>query len=403
MNDNWKKNAILFLTSQAISLLGSSMVQYSIMWYITLTTQSGVMMAISIICGFLPSFFLSPFAGVWADRYNRKLLIILSDSFIALSTLVLAILFIAGFQDLWLLFAISAFRALGSGIQSPAVSAFLPQFVPENQLTKVNAANGSIQSAIMLISPMLSGALLKTASIDKIFFIDVITALLAVFTLLLFLHVPPHTKASKVQTTSYFTDMKLGLSYIKSQKYIMNFFISITFILLLISPISFLTPLQVTRNFGNDVWRLTAIEVVFSTGMIVGSLIMASWGGLRNRVYTMSLSIILVGVCCMALGIIPNFYIYLFIMCLTGMIVPFYNTPATVLLQENVDGDFQGRVFGILGMITNSIMPLGMLIFGPLSDLIKIEWLLIATGLLLIVQSFYLLGNRAIVEAGQLK
>src|SRR5690554_4174095 len=91
MNTNWKKNIILFLTSQTISLFGTSLVQYAIMWHITLTTQSGVMMTIAIICGFLPTFFLSPFAGVWADRFNRKLLIILSDSMIALTTLVLAI------------------------------------------------------------------------------------------------------------------------------------------------------------------------------------------------------------------------------------------------------------------------------------------------------------------------
>lgn len=93
----------LFLSSQTISLFGSMLVQYAITWYITLKTQSGAMMTISIICGFLPTFFFS-FAGVWADRYNRKLLIALSDSLIALSTLILAILFFMGFDSIWLLF-----------------------------------------------------------------------------------------------------------------------------------------------------------------------------------------------------------------------------------------------------------------------------------------------------------
>src|SRR6478735_3946272 len=104
MKPNWKKNIILFLGSQTISLFGSSLVMYAIMWHITLTTQSGVMMTIAIVCGFLPTFFLSPFAGVWADRYNRKVLIILSDSLIAISTLIMAILFMAGYDALWLLF-----------------------------------------------------------------------------------------------------------------------------------------------------------------------------------------------------------------------------------------------------------------------------------------------------------
>jgi len=111
MNNNWQKKTTLFLTSQTISLFGSSLVQYAITWYITLRTQSGMMMTIAIICGFLPTFLLSPFAGVWADRYHRKTLIVLSDSLIAMATLVLAILFWIGYDAIWLLFAASAVRA----------------------------------------------------------------------------------------------------------------------------------------------------------------------------------------------------------------------------------------------------------------------------------------------------
>lgn len=151
MNKNWKKNIFLFLASQTISLFGSSLVQYAIMWHITLKTQSGVMMTIAIICGFVPTLFLSPFAGVWADRYNRKTLIMLSDSMIALSTLVLAIVFLMGYDSLWMLFVASAIRALGAAVQMPAVGAFLPQLVPEDKLTKVNATNGSIQAMVMQI------------------------------------------------------------------------------------------------------------------------------------------------------------------------------------------------------------------------------------------------------------
>ncbi|HEX2980121.1 MAG TPA: MFS transporter, partial [Anaerolineaceae bacterium] len=176
MITNWKKNTVLFLTSQTISLFGSFLVQYAITWHITLETQSGVMMTLSIISGFLPTFFLSPFAGVWADRYNRKLLIILSDSLIAVSTLVLAVLFLMGYDSIWLLFAASAVRAVGAGIQSPAVSAFLPGLVPEDQLTRVNGINSSIQALVTLVSPMASGALLAMATIEAIFFIDVVTA-----------------------------------------------------------------------------------------------------------------------------------------------------------------------------------------------------------------------------------
>jgi MFS transporter, DHA3 family, macrolide efflux protein len=401
MNKDSKKNIILFLTSQTISLFGSSLVQYAIMWYITLKTQSGVMMAISIICGFAPTFFLSPFAGVWADRYNRKTLIMLSDSLIAIATLILAILFLQGFDSIWMLFVTSSIRAFGSAIQTPSIGAFLPQLVPEDKLTKVNAANGSIQSLVMLISPMLSGALLTIATIETIFFIDIITAVIAVFILLFLLHVPAHAKASEKQTTSYFSDMREGIIYIKNHAYVKKYFLFCAVFFILAAPVAFLTPLQVTRSFGNNVWRLTAIEITFSVGMMAGGIIMASWGGFKNKVHTMVLSTVGIGMGTFALGVIPVFWIYLIFMALIGAVMPMFNTPATVLLQQKVEEDFLGRVFGVFGMIASSMMPLGMLVFGPIADIIKIEWLLIGTGLLLVIQSLFMLKSKVLIEAGK--
>lgn len=401
MNKNWKKNIVLFLISQTISLFGSSLVQYAIMWYITLKTQSGIMMTISIICGFLPTFFLSPFAGVWADRYNRKILIVLSDSMIALSTLVLALLFLMGYDMIWLLFAASAIRALGAGVQTPAIGAFLPQLVPEDKLTKVNATNGSIQAMVMLLSPMLSGALLSMASIEVIFFIDVITAAIAVSVLLLFLHVPAHAKALERQEISYFDDMQKGFSYIKNHEYVKRFFLFCAVFFLLSAPAAFLTPLQVARSFGDDIWRLTAIEITFSVGMMAGGIIIGSWGGFKNRVHTMTLASFTIGVCTFALGIVPVFWAYLIFMALVGVVMPMFNTPSTVLLQEKVEGDFMGRVFGVLSMISSVMMPMGMLVFGPMSDFIKIEWMLMGTGILLFIQSFFLLRDKVLIEAGK--
>jgi DHA3 family macrolide efflux protein-like MFS transporter len=399
--EKWKKDTTLFLTSQTISLFGSMLVQYAITWHITLTTQSGVMMTIAIICGFLPAFFLSPFAGVWADRYNRKTLIVLADSMIAVSTLFLAILFLLGFDAIWLLYVISAIRALGTAIQTPAVGAFLPQIVPEDKLTKVNATFGSIQSLIMLVSPMLSGVLLTMTNIIMIFFIDVITAAAAVSILLLFLHVPVHAKALQKQSTGYLSDMREGLRYIKNQEFVMKFFLFCAVFFILVAPSAFLSPLQVTRSFGNDVWRLTAVEITFSAGTIIGGLIMAAWGGFRNKTHTMVLSFLVIGLCTIALGIIPVFWIYLFFMVLIGIVIPFFNTPFTVLLQQKIEGDFMGRVFGIFGMIVSSMMPLGMLIFGPVADYVKIEWLMIGTGVLLFILGLLMLRNKVLIEAGK--
>lgn len=397
---SWKRNIVLFLGSQTLSLLGSSLVQYAILWHITLTTQSGSAMTVAIICGFLPTFFLSPFAGVWADRYSRKLLIALSDAAIALTTLVLALLFMAGYDALWLLYLMSAIRAVGSGVQGPAVGALIPDIVPQEQLTRVNGANSSIQAFVTLVSPMLSGALFSQAPLEAIFFIDVVTAAAAIAILLALVHVPVHAKAREAQATGYFADMAQGFRYIAGQAYIKAFFAFCALFFVLAAPVSFLTPLQVTRSFGGDVWHLTAIEVVFSVGMILGGGLAAAWGGFRNRVHTMALATLLFGACTFALGVVPDFWVYLAFMGLSGVTMPLFNTPATVLLQENVDENMLGRVFGVLNMLASAMMPLGMLVFGPLADLFPIEAMLVGTGALMAVQGLLLLSNRVLLRAG---
>jgi DHA3 family macrolide efflux protein-like MFS transporter len=306
-----------------------------------------------------------------------------------------------GYDSIGLLFIASAFRAVGSGVQTPAVGAFIPQIVPEDKLTRVGGINGSVQSAVMLISPMLSGVLLTMASIEVIFFIDVVTAAVAVFILLLFLKVPAHAKAQQKQEMSYFKDLHEGILYIRDHTYVRKFFIFCAFFFFLAAPAAFLTPLQVTRSFGSDVWRLTAIEISFSLGMILGGIIISAWGGFSNRVYTMTLSSFIFGISTIALGIVPMFWIYLLIIGIAGVSMPFFNTPSTVLLQEKVDADYLGRVFGVMVMISSSMMPLGMLVFGPAADMIKIEWMLVGSGFLLFLQGFFLIGSKDLVEAGK--
>ena len=401
MQQSWKKDIVLFLSSQTISLFGSSLVQYAIMWYITLKTQSGMMMTIFIICGFLPTFFLSPFAGVWADRYNRKILIIASDSTIAAVTLLMAILFIAGYQDFWMLFLICSIRGFGAAVQSPAVGAFLPQIVPEEKLMSVNGINGSIQSFIMLVSPVASGALLTMASIEVIFFIDVFTAAAAVLTLLLFLHVPAHAKALEKQKISYYHDLREGFRYIKNHQFIRSIFIFCGLFFFLAAPVAFLTPLQTSRSFGNDVWRLTAIEVTFSGGMMAGGILLAYWGGFRNKMHTMIAAACMMAVGTVALGVIPVFWIYCAVMVAVGFAMPFFSTPFTVLIQRKVEEEFLGRVFGVLTMISSSMMPTGMLIFGPLSDYVNIEWMLIGTGIFMIALTIIMLRSKPLIEIGR--
>lgn len=404
MHENWKRNVTLFLSSQSVSFFGSLLVQHAITWYITLTTQSGAMMTLSILCGFLPTLLISPFAGVWADRYSRKLLIAVADSLIALCTLALAILFLMGYESVWLLFAASAVRSLGGGIQMPAVGAFLPGIAPHEKLTQVNATYGTIQSVVSLLSPMAGGALLAFASIEAIFFVDVITAAVAVAILLFAVKAPAAQRSAEGaegEPLSYFADIRNGVTYIARHPFLKAFFLFNALFFILVGPMAFLTPLQVARSYGDQVWRLAAIDLGFSVGMTLGGILMAVWGGFPNKVHSMALANFIFGWGGIALGFTPPFTVYLLLMIAVGVGMPVFNTPATVLLQQKVEDAFLGRVFGVNTMIASSLMPLSMLVYGPLADAFPVEWLLLGTGSLLVVQSLLMANNRALIEAGK--
>lgn len=396
----WQRRTALFLSSQVLSLFGSLLVQYALFWHVTLTTKSGWMMTAYILCGFVPAFLMAPFAGVWADRMDRKKLIVLSDASIALATLALALVFMAGGTALWLVMLTAAVRALGQAVQGPAVGALLPQFVPQEKLTRVNGLSGVLQSATTFASPVVAGGLLTIWPLEKVFFLDVGTAALAITILVLFLKVPPHEKAAKPQAVSYFSDLKLGVLYVREHRFLVPFFVFLGIFLFLLAPAAFLTPLQVARSFGGEFWRLTAIEVVFSAGAMVGGAVVAARGGPRNRFHTMAAAAVVMGVCTVLLGVATDFRVYLVPMAVFGVAFPFYNTSATVLLQEQVEPDYLGRVFSLFTMLSTSTMPLGMLVFGPLAEAAAIEWLLVGTGLAMVAPLPWVFRNRALVEAG---
>jgi DHA3 family macrolide efflux protein-like MFS transporter len=319
---------------------------------------------------------------VWADRYPRKALIIFADVLTAASTLILATFFIMGYKELWLIFLVSGIRSIGAGIQSPAVNALLPQIVPEDRLIRVNGINGTIQPFIMIAAPLLSGAMLSYSRLEAIFFIAVVTAAIAVG-LLMVLRVPPHHKAAAGQTTGYLDDLRAGLQYIRQNQAIRTLFIFFGFVFFLVAPVAFLSPLLVARSFGEEVWRLTANEITFFVGSILGGTIMTAWGGFKNHFRTIGLACILWAILLTGLGLANVFVVYLIIMFLIGIPMPLFNVPVTTLLQEKVEPDIQGRVFGVMQLIMSTVMPDGMLVFGPIADMVSIEFLLVLSGALM--------------------
>lgn len=401
MNYKWKKNTAIFMSSQAISILGSSLVQFAITSYITVQTKSGVYATIGILCAILPMFLLSPFAGVWADKYNRKYLIMIADGCIAACTLIVAIIFMLGHGSIGLLFVALIIRALGSAVQTPCVGALLPDIVPEQHLTRVNGINGSMQSLFSLASPVLGALLLSMVPLGMIFFVDIITAVIAIVVMFKAFSLPKKEKAAPVKgEENFFSEMKQGIRYIFKTRFLMEFFGFCIIYFIMMAPAAFLTQVQVVRNYGEDYWYLSAIEVAFSVGMLIGGLAITAWGGLKNKVHTMMLAAATLGLCTFALGFRMPFIPYVLFMGAFGMAMPFINTPAMTLLQERVEPQYMGRVFGIMTMINTSMMPLGMVIFGPIADIASIEILLIATGLITLFMALCMGRARELCKAG---
>ncbi|WP_435529677.1 MFS transporter [Occultella kanbiaonis] len=394
----------MFLSGQTVSLFGSMLVQYAIMWHLTLETKSGTVMALASVFGFLPQAIVSIFGGVWADRLDRKRLIMAADASIAVTTLALALLMLSGFEHLWLIYGTLAIRSVGAGIQMPAVSALIPQIVPTSKLMRVNGLNGTIQSAMMLLAPAAAAAVYANFSIVAIFFVDVTTAAIGIG-FLLALSVPRIVRSdSDGPLPGYFDDLVGGVRYVAHHPFIRWLLALYAIVFLLVVGPSYLTPLMIVRTFGEEVWKLTANELAFSIGMTLGGALIAAWGGLKNKIAMVVASTFMFGGLTAALGLAPNLWVFFAFMFGFGLFVPFFSTPSFTILQETVEPERQGRVFGFVGIVMAVSMPLGMAVFGPLADIYSVEFLLVAAGgLLVAVAAIAVLvpvGRRAMLAAG---
>lgn len=393
---HWKKDIALFLSAQTVTLLGSSIVQYAIIWYITLTTSSGLMITISTLCGFLPQLVISLFAGVWVDRYNRKYVSMISDAVIALVTLLLAVAFILGYKPLWLIFAVLAVRSFGTGIQTPTVNAIIPQLVPKDRLIKINGINSTLSSLNMLIAPAASGVLYAYFSIEKIFFADVITAAIG----LVFMSMLKIAKLtnSNLDGKSTIKVIGEGFHYLRQNPFISYLIMFLIIMMILISPAAFMTPLMVSRSFGPEAWRLAINEMAFSSGAITGGILIAMWGGFTSRLRTTLFAGGAYGFFMIALGCAPLFSIYLAFNFLIGITMPCFNAPVTSLLQEKVIPEMHGRIFSLVQVANCCALPLGMVLFGPLADHFRIEHLLVIAGVLVLLLCVQLFVKRKLAE-----
>lgn len=405
---HWLRKVVLFLSGQTISLLGSMLVQYAVFWYLTITYQSGVIMMLAALFGFLPQAVVSIFGGVWADRHNRKYLIMLADAAIAASTLALALIMMSGYDAVWLIFLTMAIRSAGAGIQMPAVSALIPQITPTRHLMRVNGINGSIQSAMALLAPAAAGAIYAWSSaatggsasaLVPIFFIDVVTAVIGIGFLAL-IPVAAVRRAADAET-GYFADLVDGVRYVAHHAFVRWLLVLFAIIFVLIVAPSNLTPLMLVRTFDageqQNVVNLAVLEVSFSIGMVLGGIVVASFFAKRSRIGMIIVSSLVFGALSIGLGLSSNIWLFFGFMFLVGLGVPFFSTPSMTLLQETVEPERQGRVFGFLGIVMAVAMPIGMVVFGPLADAVPIEWLLVGAGVL----TFVVVGGAVWLPPGR--
>jgi DHA3 family macrolide efflux protein-like MFS transporter len=398
----WKRQVTVFLVGQTITTFGSLLVQYALLWHLTLTTKSGVVLALAAIFGFLPQAIVSIFAGVWADRMNRKVMIIISDSTIALATLGLAFFMLSGVDDLWLIFLVMAVRSVGAGIQMPAISALTPQIVPTDKLMRVNGINSSVQSSLLILGPVAAAGIYSTMSLSAILFIDVVTAVIGL-SLLATITVPTLDRAASSEKPSYFTDLREGLKYIFSNDLVRWVMVIYSIVFLLVVAPSNLSPLMLVRTFGSDVWLLTVLELSFGIGMVAGGALMAIFASKVDRLGMMVGTSIIFGVLAVVMGFTTNLIVFYSLFFLIGLAVPAFSTSSMTLLQETVEPERQGRVFGFVGIVMAVAMPIGMAVLGPLADIVSVEILLIVTGaftvMVAVVAVLLPAGKRAIRAA----
>lgn len=383
---NWKKNIAYLLTSQAISMIGTMLVQYAIIWHVTLSTKSGTMIGLMSCIGLLPMVLVMPFAGALADHYNRKKIAIISDSCIAIASLFMAIILFVNSDmenNIPLLLSVTFIRSIGQGFQTPAISSIIPQITQEKHLVRINGIDQTIQAVMMLSSPALAVALLAVLPLAGILMIDFVTATIGIAIMLIKVKVPLliSVESKKIKV---FEEIRIGVKYLRAHKILIALIVAGFMGSVFTTPASNLAPLQITRNFHDGLWQLSAIEIGFASGMLIGGSVMSIWGGLKNKVKTVSLGYSLLIIPFIILGITSNFWIYFAMMVAIGFVVPISRTAMVSFFQTKTDNEHMGRVMSIVTMTISIASPATMLVLGPLADIISIDWIMIAAGIMLI-------------------
>lgn len=360
-----------FLTiwvGQFMSMIGSGLISFALAVWIFDQTGQATPFALTALFGTLPRILLSPIAGAVADRRNRKMIMLVSDSLAGVLTLVTAVLLLTNQMQIWMIYLISFFESVFAAFQDPAYSASVVMLVPKKQLTRANSLIQMGQAIQNIITPILAGALFTTIGMAGIIAIDAVTYLFALVTLIAVRIPQPEPKEPEEgQPRSMFRDVAFGWRYLVDRPGLMgllwyfaavNFFLNISSVM--VGPL--------ILSFGSAT-SLGLVQTVQGAGLLAGSLLMSVWGGPKKHlvgfvilfIILASLGFIVSGSSPTVVAISAGFFIMLFF-------IPFASSTSSALFALKVAPDIQGRVFATRSMISQSMMPVAFLLSGLLAD-----------------------------------
>lgn len=403
--DNWAPRFFTIWIGQALSLFGSALVQFALVWWLTQESGSATVLATATMVALLPQIIFGPFAGALVDRWNRRIIMIVADTSIALSTLLLAYLFATNQMQIWHIYAVMAIRSLGGAFHHPAMTSSTSLMVPDKHLARVAGANQMLQGLLSIFAPLLGALLIELFSTQYVLLIDVGTAILAVLPLL-FISIPQPSRPTALQAsgelvkTSYSQDLREGLTYVVKWKGLLGVIILAMILNFLLVPCSALLPLVVTDVFKGGAAELGWAEALLGVGVIAGGILLGIWGGFKRRIITTFCGIIGIGLGIVLVGFVPAnmFNLLLAATFLVGFAQVFANGPLTAIMQSTVTPEMQGRVFSLLGAGAAAMMPLSLLIAGPISDQFGIQFWYVFGGTVCILMTIAALFVPAIMK-----
>lgn len=386
----WTRVFALFTSGQALSLIGSSAVQFALIWWLATESGSAIVLSISGLAAFLPSILIGPFAGVWVDRLRLKNVIIYADAFMGVCAAILAAFFYMGHGSYLLVYAALFLRGLGSAFHMPAVQKAIPMIAPQEQLMRVNGIMQFLQSGAFMLGPVIGAAMYAALPLWLILLTDLLGALLAcVATGIVAIPDPPreHQEAPRM-----WAEMKAGAKTLYSMRRM--FIVTVASILCMVAfmPMSSLYPLMTSSYFKGNAWHAGVVEFVFAAGMMAAAGLVSARGEVKDKFRMIHLSLLLLGLTSLLCGLVPAdmayFWVFAVLCAFMGASGNLYNIPYMAYMQQNVPPEEMGRVFSLIMSLSSLAMPLGLLIAGPVSEAKGVAFWFLVSGVFMMAVTF---------------